>query len=271
MGFNKKIRIGIILAITFVLIVQTMMPAYAAKLIVLRRTAYTQHEKGLLIDIRTLVRNAPAPSLPDVRAANFTLVGTYVDTGSNTEWNTIAKFVKQVHAAGMRAFVMMGPPQLLDYQLAPQWVKKAATVGADVVELDELVGNLDFTKDQLLSVIDAGLAANRGLQFIVTEFEYPNHALSNAFEWTASYPSVRVANDDYVTIDYIDLEVQLAQQYQKIPLTWLIFSKGSADYECYLHLTDWIAYTQQKNVDALFFFVDPWGDWQTQWPLAASF
>jgi hypothetical protein len=136
--------------------------------------AYTQMEKGLLIDLYVLVRNSPRPALTDLKAAGFTLVGTYVDTGSTKEWTTIANYVKQVHGAGMRAFVMMGPPQLAKYEPALQWVKKAAAIGADVIELDELVGNLNFTKQQLLSIIDTGLRSNRGLQFIVTEFEYGN-------------------------------------------------------------------------------------------------
>jgi hypothetical protein len=80
-----------------------------------------------------------------------------------------------------------------------------------------------------------------------------------------------VANDDYVTISYIGLEVSLAQQYGKRPLTWLIFSKGSQDYSCYHNLDNWIAYTKQRNVDALFFYVDQKGVWQAQWPGIAVF
>jgi hypothetical protein len=266
MVLKKEVRIGIILVMFFALSMQTTIVTYAA--LPIRgssATVWSQNEKSLLVDIRTITRNVASPSLSSLKAAGFTLVGTYIDTASSAEWTTIASFLKQVHIAGMRAFVcvMVGTPKP---ETSVQWVKKAASIGADVIELDELVGTLHYTKQQLLSVIDAGLKGNSKLQFIVTEFEYPDHALSNAFEWLSSYPSVRVANDDYTTMTYIDLEARLARQYGKVPATWFMFSPlGTSGTDCYRNLDVWITYAKQRNVNALLYIIDPWSVWQTQW------
>jgi len=232
---------------------------------------YTRHEKGVMIDTRVLVKGLPSPSFSELKQANFTLVGTYVDRGSGSEWKTIAAWIQRAHGAGLRTFIMIGPPQLTSLSLASQWTKKAASIGTDVVELDELVSSFHLARAQLRSIIDTGLAVNPNLQFIITEYEYGSQGLTNAFSWTSDYPTVRIANDDYWTVSYIDFEITLAQQYGKAPLTWLIFSKGSQDFDCYIHLDAWMAYCKQKNIDVLFFYVDPARTWQAQWTMVLSF
>jgi len=239
-------------------------------------TPYTEHEKGILFDTDILVRGLPGPSFSDLRQANFTLVGTYVKSGSVSEWNTISTWINAAKASGFRTFVMAGPfpqPTLQKtLKVAIDSTKKAASIGADVVELDEFLtcpSCSSITKSQFLSIVQAGLSVNPSLKFIATDWSA--QALNTLFSWTSEYACVRVTNDNYNNKGMIDLDIQLSIQYGKTALTWLIFSKGGSDFDCYANLNDWITYVKKSNMDTLFFWVDPTGTWQTQWSTVATF
>jgi hypothetical protein len=239
-------------------------------------SAYNEHDKGILLGFDVLISGLPSPSLTDLKQAGFTLVGTYVKSGSASEWNTISAWIKAAKASGFRTFVMAGPAEettLTDVvKVTIDFVKKAAMLGADIIELDELVTCpycTGFSKSQLQSIIEDGLAVNPTLEFVVTDWS--TQALNTLFSWTSEYACVRVANDNYNNKGMIDLDVQLSGQYRKAPLTWLIFSKGSSNFDCYLNLNDWITYVKQAGVDALFYWVDPNGTWQTQWSSIVAF
>jgi hypothetical protein len=240
--------------------------------------AYTEHEKAMFVDIDILVRGLPGPSFTDLRQASFTLVGTYPKSGSASEWNAISSWNKAAKAAGLRTLLQAGPlPQPTieaALNVAIDSTRKAASIGVDVVELDEFLSatqswSTQFTQSQLLSIIRAGLQVNANLKFIFTEWS--SEALNTAFLWTSGYQCVRVANDNYNNKGMIDLDVQLSNQYGRSPLTWLIFSQGSSNFDCYLNLNDWITYVKQAHVDALFFWVDPAGTWQKQVASALAF
>jgi hypothetical protein len=278
---SSRLRLAIIL--TLLILVSTFYETSAANAtLTVRRhltscTAYTEHDKGIFVET-DLLTGGLSPSFTDLRQANFTLVGTYVKSGSASEWRTISTWITAAKAAGLRTLVQAGPlPQptiqtALDVTIAS--TKKAASIGADVIELDEFLSatmswSEQFTQSQLQSIIEAGLAVNPKLQFIVTEWS--SDPMKTAFSWMSSYQCVRVANDNYNNKGLIDLDVQLSSQYGKAPLTWLIFSKGSSNFDCYLNLNDWITYTKQANVDALFYWIDPTGTWQTQWSTVTTF
>jgi hypothetical protein len=237
--------------------------------------AYTQHDKAMFVDIGILVQKLPGPSFSDLKRANFTLVGTYPKSGSNSEWNTIAAWIKAAKAAGLRTFVQAGPyPQptlAMAVKVGIDSTKKAASIGADVVELDEFLSASSYaiTNSQFISVVQAGLSVNPRLQFIATDWS--QQALTTLFSWTSGYKCVRVANDNYNNKGMLDLDVQLSGQYGKVAVTWLIFAKGSSNFDCYANLKDWITYVKQRNMDTLFFWVDPAGTWKTQWPTVAAF
>jgi hypothetical protein len=237
--------------------------------------AYTQHEKAMLVDIGILVQGLPGPSFSDLKRANFTLVGTYPQSGSTSEWNTIAAWIKAARAAGLRTFVQAGPypqPTLsMAVQVGIDSTKKAASIGADVVELDEFLtaSSYAITESQFLSVVQAGLSVNPRLQFIATDWS--QQALTTLFSWTNGYKCVLVANDNYNNKGLVDLDVQLSSQYGKAAVTWLIFSKGSSNFDCYLNLQAWMTYVKQRKMDALFFWVDPAGTWRAQWPSVAAY
>jgi hypothetical protein len=229
---------------------------------------YTQSEKGLMIDSLNIIKALPVPSLQTLREAGFTLVGTTLDHRfTSSQLKTIAGWIDAVKASGLRSFLRLSTK--MDPDIASTWVKKAALMGPDVVLLDELLGRYYATKEQLQTIISNGVKQKGGLQFIVTEYSIQD--LANAYAWTAQYPNVRVASDDYIHKGTIDSEVTLAEEYNKRPLVWLIFSQGSMDFDCYLNLDEWIAYVKQQNVDTTFWWVDPSGTWTTHWSAILSF
>jgi len=277
-----SVRIHLAIMLILLVLVSTFygLTEANAALVVRRRptscSAYTEHDKGILLGIDIVTRGLPGPSFTDLKQANFTLVGTYVDKGSASEWSSIATWINAAKAAGFRTFVMAGPfpqPKVQDVVKTGIYAtKKAAAIGADIVELDEFITCPTcngLTESQFQSIIEAGLAVNPNLKFVVTDWS--SQALTTLFSWTSDYACVRVANDNYNNKGMIDLDVQLSSQNGKAPLTWIIFSKGSSDFDCYLNLNDWIAYTKQANLDALFYYVDAAGTWQTQWSSVVTF
>jgi hypothetical protein len=274
-SLNKWVYVSLLLLLTAV-IPAAYGPglAYAGSLTPTRRgcPAYTQHEKAILVDIDVMKLGRPAPSFSDLKAANFTLVGTYPRVGDSSEWNIISTWIKSAKAAGLRTLVQTYPQATVEstVNVGIDYVNKAASIGADVIEIDELLGVFpSITKSQFLSIVQAGLSVNPHLQFIATE--WTQGAMDTLLSWTTGYECVRVANDNYMNKGMVDVDIQLSAAYGRVPLTWLIFSASELDYDCYLHLNDWITYVKQRNMDALFFQIDRPTSWQTQWPKVATF
>ena len=227
-----------------------------------------------MIDTRVVLRGLPSPTLPQLKQAGFTIVGIgvyspndeYIPFGDK-EWNTLANWIKSAHQAGLKTFVhIQDDPR--KYKV-DQWISRAASMGVDVIHLDEMLARYNINAKQLQSLIQAGLKVKPNLLFIVTE--YSAGRVSDAYTWTATYPAVRVATDNYDDKSVIDLGIQLAQKYGKKPLAWLIFSQGSTSFDTNVHLDDWIAYVKQRNVNAMFWFIDHRGTWQTQWQKVLAF
>lgn len=148
-------------------------------------------------------------------------------------------------------------------------VKKATLNGADVINMDELLARYNLTEQQFKSIIDAGLSVNPNLKYIVNE--YRTNYITTAYIWTASYPQVRIATDEYDWKNIMDLGIFLAAQYGKRPLAWLIFVPGSLNFDCYNNLPDWINSVEQRGEDVLFWYVDKNGNWQQNWPIMMNF
>jgi len=235
---------------------------------------YANQEKGLMIHVHVIQDGLPSPSLSELRQSGFTLLGTQVYLGSGQDplgwggWSAIASWIKLVHNEGLRAFVLIGLEKA-SVKTITDLVKKAASIGADVIVLDELIARYAITQKNLKSILDAGLRASPSLQFIVVE--YTPNAITNAYAWTSSYKSVRVATDNYYDMSTMDLGVKLATQYGKSPLVWLIFSPGSKDFPCYADLDSWMAYAKQLGLSALFWKIDEEGAWQTKWQSVLRF
>lgn len=233
-------------------------------------SAYTQHEKGLLIDVRVLLWNERSPSFTELKKGQFTLLGTYVKADlTSGDWRRIAAWIKSAHKSGFRTFIMIGVPLVRDVTMAVDWCKKAASMGTDVVELDELIAKLNATEGDVVSIIEAGLAVNPKLQFIITEYNL--WYFQQAYSWTSQYPSVRVADDNYDDKTRIDMNIETGAQYGKRALTWLIFAQGSENFDCFVHLDDWISYVKQRDTDVLFYWIDHGGTWPQQWATVMSF
>jgi len=253
----------LIFVISFLLIAAALAPASALadQLSVRPYAIYTEPERGIIIEHKVLFRNSPSPSLSQLKQAGFTLVGTYAEAWFDSwNWGVIRAWEASAHKLGLRTFVMLIDTPANDLVLA----NKVAASGADVLMLDEPLSTHGATRDQLRSIISAGLAANPRLKIIINE--YVPTSIQNAYDWTSDFPSVRIATDSYDNQKTIDLGISLGAQYNKRPLAWLMFAHESINFDCFLHLDNWISYAKQKNVDVLWYYVDLAGTWQTQWP-----
>jgi len=264
---NTEKASRLILVVSFLLIAGTLTPvsAFADQLSVRPYAAYTNSERGIAIEDMVLFRNATSPSLSELKQAGFTLVGTYAEPWFDSwHWGVITNWMTSAHKLGLRTFLMIYDTPSNDVALAT----KAVSLGSDVLMLDELLSRYNTTRDQLRSIINAGLTAKNRLQFIVNEYVPRN--IQNAYAWTSDLSSVRIATDNYDNKSIIDLDISLSANYGKKPLAWLIFAQGSQDFDCYLHLDSWLTYVKQTNINVLWWFVDAAGTWQTQWPLVIA-
>jgi len=231
---------------------------------------YSHSEKGVLMDVHIVLDGAlGGPSLSDLKQSRFTLVGTCVYSWFTVNnWNALAAWVAAVHREGLRTFVMLWS----EAGTAAAWTSRAASIGVDVVILDELINRYNVTKPQLQSIIQAGLSAKSSLLFIVTEYMRQN--VVSAYEWTAEYRCVRVATDNYAHLEIADLGIQLASQYGKRPFAWLMFSSDSTrdlQNACYQNLDTWLTHMKQNEIDPLFYYVDSSGAWKTTWASTSNF
>lgn len=262
-----EINPRLIFVVSFLLIATALTPvsAFADQLTVLPYAAYTNPERGILFEDMVLFRNSNSPSLSQLKQAGFTLVGTFAEPWFDSwNWGVIKAWITAAHKNGLRTFIMLIDTPDNDVVLA----KKVVASGADVLMLDEPLTTHNATRDQLRSIISAGLKEKPRLQFIINEYR-PAH-IQNAYDWTSDFPSVRIATDDYYYQNTIDLGISLGLQYNKRPLAWLIFAHESVNFDCFLHLDNWISYAQQKNVDALWYYIDLAGTWQIQWQMVIA-
>jgi hypothetical protein len=211
-----------------------------------------------------------APSFSELKVAGFTIVGTiaYGSWDPNWEWKKAQTWVQAAHTAGFKVLINVlanSGDQVLGM------TQQSAIIGADIVALDEPISLFRsyMTQTQLQSIINAGRALNPNLQYFINEWAPAD--IQTAYQWTTSYPYVRVAEDQYNDKTIIDYNIQLGAQYGKAPATWLIFAKGVQDYDCWLHLDQWLAYTKTKNIEPLFWWVDAAGTWKTEWPQVVAY
>jgi hypothetical protein len=238
-------------------------------------------EKGLMIEtdviLGTAMKSTSPPSFSALKQSGFTIVGTGLSptlqngaTLTEKDLKLIAKWIQDARHANIKTFLSVGwrlEPKTA-VEKAIDYTQYAASLGVDFVHLDELLSRYHVSKAQLLSVFNAGLAINPNLQFIASEYVSEN--LQYVYSWTSEYPMVRVATDGYNSKAIIDLNMQLAQRYNKKPLSWLIFSK-EGDFDCYKNLNGWLEYVKQMKIDLMFWEVDSWGTWQKQWQKVQGF
>jgi hypothetical protein len=228
-------------------------------------------DKGLVIGAEYVVGVATgAPSFSELKSAGFDLIGTiaYSSWSPSYEWVKAQSWVQSAHAAGFT--VLIDTLAHSGDQLAGM-TQNAAKIGADIVALDEPISAFSTYVNQsiLQSIIEAGRAVNPNLQFLINEYS-PDY-IREAYEWSAEYSFVRVATDNYNDKSVIDLGIQLSMQYHKETIVWLIFARGSQDFDCYEHLDDWILYVEQGEVSAIFWWIDPMNTWQAQWSKVVAF
>ena len=222
--------------------------------------------KAIFYEDEVILNNLPSPTFSALKAAGFNLLGTAVfDTYGSSEWSTISDWIQTVHQAGFNAFIMVASTSTPDNYAA--WVQRAASIGADIVNLDELMTTLN--QKSLTQVLTAGFNVNPNLGYVITEWD--PQLVKKAFHWTSDMSSVCVADDDYSHIEMIDYEIQLATKYNKRPLVWLQFTPGSQLFDCYANFDTWVQTAKQRGVDAQFWRIDSTGYWVQNWPLVASY
>jgi hypothetical protein len=225
-------------------------------------------EKGLAISSTFIVGDSsPALTFSQIKQAHFTLIGTVAySTFSLSDWDQLTRWITSAHAAGLTTFIDYWAK---DENTAAEMTSRAASTGTDIVALDELLSSYHLSQTELQAVIDTGLKVNSNLQFILNEFQFDQ--IKNAYAWTAKYPSVRIATDNYYDKSIIDLGIKLGAAYGKTPAAWLIFSQGSQAFDSYTHLADWLAYAKLKNIDTYFWIVDKAGTWNANWQQVVGF
>lgn len=225
-------------------------------------------EKGLTISSSYVLGDVSgAPSFSQLKQAGFTLIGTVAYSRfTSSDWRQVAYWVKSAHSAGFTTFIDYWAENL---KTATDMTKQAASTGTDLIALDELLSSYHFKQKELQSTIETGLKVNPKLSFILNEFAADQ--VRNAYAWTTRYASVRIATDNYYDKMIIDLGIKLGSTYGKKPAAWLIFCKGSQNFDSYTHLTDWISYAKQRNIDTYFWGVDSAGTWTTQWQQVVAF
>jgi hypothetical protein len=218
----------------------------------------------------TIGGQSGAPSFSELKAAGFTLIGTiaYESWDWSWDWQLAKTWVQNAHAAGFR--VLIDTITESNVNNVAVMVQYAAQIGADVIALDEVLSIFpSMTQTQLQAAINAGRAVNPNLQCYINEWD-PTY-ITRAYQWTSAYPYVRVAEDQYNDKSEIDYNIQLGAQYGKAPAAWLIFAKGVQDYDCWLHLDQWLAYAKTKNIEPLFWWVDAAGTWKTEWSQVVAY
>ena len=237
----------------------------------LQQSSDRTYQKALIIDPEYVLGeiNGTIP-FSILRSGGFTIVGT-VARGSWSpaqEWARTQTWIKSVKAAGFKAAIDLEPRngnQILGM------TEEAATIGADVVFLDEILSQYPnyVTESVLQSIILAGRSINPNLQYYINEWS--STYIVEAYRWTAGYSYVQVAEDDYDNLPTIDYNINLASQYGKTPGAWLIFAQGSREYSCYDHFSSWVAYAEPMPEDTLFWYVDASKTYLTDWPEVQAF
>jgi len=227
-------------------------------------------QKAVMVDSAYVVGGlAGQPSFVALSLAGFQIVGTGADPAfQSRQWTILRNWIQEAHAAGLGVFINLSGDGHNLSTVIPL-IQLAATERTDIIALDEILSTYNVTRQQLQLLINAGLKVNPKLEFFINEFTQQN--IENAYAWTANYSAVRIATDNYDNKTIIDLGINLAAHYGKKPITWLIFAKGSRDFNCYGHLASWLAYVKLRHLDVLFWAIDPNGTWRTQWALVSDF
>lgn len=217
----------------------------------------------------TLNGETGAPSFETLATANFTMLGTiaYYEF-QEQDWLRLSSWVQSVNNAGFVSLVdFWGDRHNFSSEVG--MAERLAKMGVGLLALDEPISIYNLTQAQLRSGIDAILQANPGQHFLINE--YRAGVVENAYAWTTNYTMVRIATDQYDDKSVMDVGIAQASEHGKKPAFWLIFAQGSRNFDCYVHLSEWLTYAGGKSADVFFWFLDSAGTWRNHWEAVASF
>lgn len=232
--------------------------------------SYSENLKGVVIDPDfTSYGNHGGPSLEMLAFRGFGVAGTiaYYDF-DESNWIRLGTWLKEVHEVGLLSLVdLWGNGR--DFSTEVEMAKRAAALGVDFIALDEPISMYNVTREQLQFIVNSILQVNPSQWILINE--YNRGVIKNAYSWTAKYPNVRIATDQYDDRGVIDFGISLASQYGKKSIVWLIFTQGSQDFDCYTHFDEWMKFVTNKSADVFFWYIDRSGLWMARWPLVAAF
>jgi hypothetical protein len=256
-------RLIYVTLVLFVIVItqgQTLVGTYAA----------TMNSKGVMYASDfTVDGEAGAPSFAALKAAHFSMVGTIAySTFQASDWANLNAWIRSAKSAGFTTFVILNGDGKT-FSSAICMAEKVAAMKVDIIILDEMIATYGISEQQLWAGINAIMKVNRAERFIMDE--YIPADIQEAYEWTAPYPGIRVATDNYSTQSVIDLGISLASKYGKRAMAWIDFVQAGAATSCYTNLNAWLAYVRGKPVDVLFYYVNADGGWKTNWPTVVNF
>lgn len=232
--------------------------------------AQTGNRKGLVIDPDfTVYGRSGSPSFGTLKRDEFSIVGTnaYYQF-QRWDWTRLGAWTQAVHQTGFITLVNLQGDRH-SFSTIIEMARQVAGMKVDIIALDEPLSIYHPSEQQLQSALNSILQVNPRQQILMNEWN--STLIRNAYAWTAKYPNVRIATDQYDDKSVIDLGISQASQYGKKSVVWLIFTRGSSNFDCYLHLDQWLAYVRGKHADVLFWYVDSSGTWLSLWRKVAAF
>jgi hypothetical protein len=263
------------LLVLALIVVQVMVPMISAGS---SSSTSLAPQKALFYDSNYItsdrLQGAAIPSLNDAKAAGITLVGAQINAEMDNYdyiWQRYTAWASNAHALGLQVFLDTSLWNLpLTNATAISLMRRSALAGADFIAFDELIYNANWAKQQFDACFKAGLAINSRIQFIITEWQ--ETSMTKAYNWFSGYSYVRFAYDGYNDLSAMNGLISLSKtDGTRPPILWLIFSKGSQNFNCYLQLNTWMAYAKQKGLSTFFFKIDESGTWKAQWSKVVAY
>ena len=262
---DNRIRFCIAVTLFVIVATQTVAMSYAT-------STTSTNPKGIMIGVQyTVWGDAGGPSFSTLKTAGFTMVGTIAYSNFvSSDWSALKKWIQSAHNAGFTTFVILSGDGKT-FSSAVSMSERVAAMSVDLIIIDEPISTYRVTKQQLQTAIQAILAVNKNERFIIDEYVTAN--IQEAYQWTASYPCVRVATDNYYTQSTITQGITLAAQYGKRASAWIAFAQDDMSVltPCYSNLNNWLAFVKGKPVDVLFYYAGAAGGWQLNWSKVLAF
>jgi len=226
--------------------------------------------KGLFISSQSILTGPSfPPSFSQLVAAHFTIVGTDGYWENSNNLRQLSNWLATARSYGLKTFVFLGRN---NYSVTLNGLPEALSMNPDFIINDEPISSGAWSQSQLQSFVITAEQSNSHIGIIIDE--WASSALSTDYALFGSDLRVFMAEDDYNHQSMINYNAQLAAQYGKPAITWLMMSNWentSSSFDCYSNFDSWLNYGAQQDANVLFYLIDPQGIWQANWAKVAAF